>query len=189
MNSTKQSIADALKRLLRSKPFTKVTINDIARECGVTRMTFYYHFTDIYDLLRWVCDSDVDTALRDRTEAGDWQRDFLAILETIRDNRTLVTNVCRSVDRRQVERYVYAAAESLLAEVIEASARDILLSDADKLVAVDFYKYAMVGIGLEWVDDDMRVPPQRLVTNTSRMVQGDFRPQLMWLSRTACDVI
>ena len=101
MSSTKQNIADALKRLLQSKPFTKVTINDIARECGVTRMTFYYHFTDIYDLLIWICDSDVDLALGGGMKGDAWQSGFLAILETVQVNKAMVVNVCRAVDRRR----------------------------------------------------------------------------------------
>lgn len=48
---TKQALEHALKSLLLKKPFHKITINDITEECGVSRMTFYYHFKDIYDLV------------------------------------------------------------------------------------------------------------------------------------------
>jgi len=41
-----------LKKLLLQKPLTKITINDITDDCGISRMTFYYHFKDIYDLDR-----------------------------------------------------------------------------------------------------------------------------------------
>ena len=31
--------------------------------CGVNRMTFYYHFKDIYDLVEWCCEEDAARAL------------------------------------------------------------------------------------------------------------------------------
>lgn len=86
MNTTKENISDALKRLLQKKSLTKVTIADIARECGVTRMTFYYHFTDIYDLLLWICENDRRAALEDIADAGQWQEGLLSLLETAREN-------------------------------------------------------------------------------------------------------
>ena len=46
---TKRALEQSLKNLLLKKPLTKITINDIAEDCGINRMTFYYHFKDIYD--------------------------------------------------------------------------------------------------------------------------------------------
>ena len=56
MTNTKQAIAESLKHLLLKKPITKITINDITEDCHISRMTFYYHFNDIYDLVEWVCE-------------------------------------------------------------------------------------------------------------------------------------
>lgn len=38
---------------LKKKPFNRVTIKDITDKCGVNRMTFYYHFEDMCDLIEW----------------------------------------------------------------------------------------------------------------------------------------
>ena len=32
-------------------PLDKITITDITTDCGISRMAFYYHFKDIYDLV------------------------------------------------------------------------------------------------------------------------------------------
>ena len=50
---TKKQFADSLKVAMKSKPFSKITVSEIIQDCGVNRKTFYYHFTDIYDLLKW----------------------------------------------------------------------------------------------------------------------------------------
>ena len=51
---TKELIAEAVKRLLMQKKVKKLTVKDIVDECSITRQTFYYHFEDIPDLLKWV---------------------------------------------------------------------------------------------------------------------------------------
>lgn len=36
--TTKRALAQSLKKLLQTKPLSKITINDIAEDCGVSRM-------------------------------------------------------------------------------------------------------------------------------------------------------
>ena len=48
-NTTKLALEASLKELLRTKPIDKITINDLTEHCGISRMTFYYHFKNIYD--------------------------------------------------------------------------------------------------------------------------------------------
>ena len=50
-NSTKLALEASLKNLLLKKPVDKITITDLTNDCGITRMAFYYHFKDIYDLV------------------------------------------------------------------------------------------------------------------------------------------
>ena len=61
---TKRAMEASLKNLLLKKPLRKITINDITEDCGISRMTFYYHFKDIYDLVEWSCVEDATKALQ-----------------------------------------------------------------------------------------------------------------------------
>lgn len=63
-NTTKLALEASLKELLRTKPIDKITINDLTEHCGISRMTFYYHFKDIYDLVEWACVEDGTRALQ-----------------------------------------------------------------------------------------------------------------------------
>ncbi|MDE6203969.1 MAG: TetR/AcrR family transcriptional regulator, partial [Lachnospiraceae bacterium] len=53
-NTTKLMLEDSLKKLLLHKTIDKITISDLTKDCGISRMSFYYHFKDIYDLAEWV---------------------------------------------------------------------------------------------------------------------------------------
>jgi AcrR family transcriptional regulator len=56
---TKIQVANALKRLVKTKKLAKITVHDIVKASGVNRSTFYYHFIDKDDLINWIFKKDV----------------------------------------------------------------------------------------------------------------------------------
>lgn len=84
---TKRALEQSLKNLLLKKPLNKITINDIAEDCGINRMTFYYHFKDIYDLVEWSCLEDARKALDKNKTYDTWQQGFLQIFEEVLENK------------------------------------------------------------------------------------------------------
>ena len=103
---TKYALENSLKKLLLQKPLNKITINDITEDCGINRMTFYYHFKDIYDLVEWVCMEDAKKALADNKTYETWQQGFVRIFDAVRENKSFIMNVYRCVSREQVEKYL-----------------------------------------------------------------------------------
>ena len=43
-----------MKKLMRQRPFEKISVSDICNDCGINRKSFYYHFRDKYDLVNWI---------------------------------------------------------------------------------------------------------------------------------------
>lgn len=52
--TTKDLLAESLKELSTLKPIDKITVKEIAQNCGFTSKTFYNHFQDKYDLIAWI---------------------------------------------------------------------------------------------------------------------------------------
>lgn len=77
---TKRALEESLKHLLLTKPLTKITIANLTEDCGVSRMTFYYHFQDIYDLVEWSCEEDARQALANNKTAETWQTGLANIM-------------------------------------------------------------------------------------------------------------
>ena len=57
-NITKKALAGALKELMDTKPFQKISVSDICERCQMNRKSFYYHFKDKYDLMNWIYDTE-----------------------------------------------------------------------------------------------------------------------------------
>ena len=58
-SETKLQMAQALKRLIKDRSFSKITVQDIVAECNINRNTFYYHFENNYDLLSFAYELEV----------------------------------------------------------------------------------------------------------------------------------
>ena len=99
---TKRALEASLKNLLLKKPLSKITISDITEDCGINRMTFYYHFKDIYDLVEWSCQEDASKALAGNKTYETWQQGFLQLFKAVQDNKPFIMNVYHSVSREQV---------------------------------------------------------------------------------------
>ena len=175
---TKRALEQSLKNLLLKKPLNKITISDITEDCGINRMTFYYHFKDIYDLVEWACMEDAAKALREKKTHDTWQEGLLQIYYAVRENKPFIMNVYRCVDREQVERYLKPLADRLLMDVVEEQAVGMTVREEDKAFIARGYSYAFVGLLLDWIREDMKEEPKQLVQKLSMVLEDTFRDVL-----------
>ena len=170
---TKRALEQSLKNLLLKKPLTKITVGDIAEDCGINRMTFYYHFRDIYDLVEWVCMEDARKALADNKTYETWQQGFVRIFDAVRENKPFIMNVYRCVSREQVEKYLTPLTDDLLMGVINELSAGMVVRAEDKAFIAQVYSYAFVGLMLDWIKDEMKQDPETLVNRFALVILDD----------------
>ena len=88
---TKRAISASLKKILCEKNLSKITVQDIADDCGINRQTFYYHFQDIYDLMEWTCIEDAEKVLKENRTYGTWQEGFLVVFVLAKKGKVFIT--------------------------------------------------------------------------------------------------
>ena len=169
---TKRALEQSLKNLLLKKPLTKITVGDITDDCGINRMTFYYHFKDIYDLVEWSCLEDAKRALDEKKTYDTWQQGLLQIFKAVQENKPFILNVYRCVHREQVEKYLQPLVDQLLLNVINEEAAGITVRDEDKQFIAQVYSYMFIGLMLDWIKDDMREDPHQIVEKLSKLIKG-----------------
>ena len=170
----KRALEQSLKNLLLKKPLTKITINDITEDCGINRMTFYYHFKDIYDLVEWSCLEDARKALEEKKTYDTWQQGFLQIFEAVLENKPFIMNVYRCVHREQVEKYLKPLVDNLLLGVINEEAEGITVREEDREFIAQVYSYIFVGLMLDWIKDDMKENPEDIVERLAVLIKGSI---------------
>lgn len=88
----KTVLAESIEDLLKRKSFTNIGVQDIVKNCDVSRTAFYNHFKDKYDLVSWIYRRDVEEIYRKR-ETFDWKEYHTQILEYMLTKRDFYVNV------------------------------------------------------------------------------------------------
>ena len=118
---TKRALEASLKRLLLEKPLSKITISDITDDCGISRMTFYYHFQDIYDLVEWSCGEDAAQAIAGNKTASTWQTGLLDTFLALRENKPFIMSIYHDMSREQLERFLVPVVSDLVKGVVDGT--------------------------------------------------------------------
>ena len=139
-NITKYALESSLKKMMLTKPLDKITIRDLTEDCGISRMAFYYHFKDIYDLVEWACVEDAAKALEGKKTYRTWQQGLLQIFEAVYENRPFVLNAFRALDREKIEKFLFGLTSDLILGVVEEQAQEKSVTEEEKRFIADFYK-------------------------------------------------
>ncbi len=184
-NNTKQILEESLKKLMQKKPLDKITIRDLTEDCGISRMTFYYHFKDIYDLIEWACLADATKALAGKKTYDTWSEGLVQIFEVVYENKPFILNAYRCISRDQIENFLFHLTSDLLMGVVEEKAADTDISEEDRRFIADFYKYSFVGIMLDWIKQGMKDDYMELARKINITIHGSLANSILNFSNLA----
>ncbi len=171
---TEQAIVNALKKLLAKRPLSKITISDIAEECGINRMTFYYHYHDVYDLIECIADEELKGALEGNRTLSDWQEGVIRLMTAILNDKAFYTGLYHSLERDKVSDYIFGLVSELLLEGTSQIPTPAKVTEEERKFIIDFYSYAFCGLLLQWVRDGMKESPELLVSRMSTIGKGEL---------------
>lgn len=169
---TKAIISDAFLVLLNQKPFDKITIKDIVEECNINRNTFYYYYSDIYDLLEEIFKKELCLMIDDYKKGGSWVEGFIKMLNVSYTNKRIINNICSSRSYEYFENYMYKSCSSIMVDIVSFHAKDMDVPSEDIEFIASFYEYAMVGILSDWFRTGMRETPAGLASQIWLVLDG-----------------
>ena len=152
---------------------SQITIKEITDRCGINRMTFYYHFRDIYDLADQAIREKFQEAVGEISCCGtSWQDWYIEMGHTVLKNQALVHNLISAVPYDMAVDYLYSLTKPILLKAIAACDPEGTVNDGDRNLIADFFKCAFVGTELSWVRSGMKESPEWCVRRLSALVQG-----------------
>ncbi len=170
---TKVALGNALKEMLRTKHLEKITIQELTDICGINRMTFYYHFHDIYELAEWALSREVQSVLIGEVTPDNWDKALKGIFGLLKKDKQLFTNLYTASTRGIMYPYIGDMTEKIIRVLVHyvAAGRNLSKSDEDFIVA--FYRYATLGLIGEWINDGMKDDPDGIIQKIRTLVGAD----------------
>jgi AcrR family transcriptional regulator len=87
VKSTKEIFVDSLIDLLAETSYEKITVRQIAENCGLSSRSFYNHFKDKNHLLFYLLDRvSKEILVFSEKPYPDWQESIIKLLTHIKDN-------------------------------------------------------------------------------------------------------
>ena len=165
---TKLQLAAALKILMAQKFMDKITIAELTSLCNIRRQSFYYHFEDIYDLLRWMIENEAISLLKQQEGALLWKEGLLQLFRYLEENRTVCLCALKSVGRDHLRRFFEADIYAIIHRTIEQLTENIgVHNNLDSFVDVEmlthFYVVALAGMIESWLLGEIDRTPEQLI--------------------------
>lgn len=152
---TKTTLAMALEDLLRKKPLSELTVTEIAERAGVNRQTFYYHFRNIDDLIKWTVENDI-RLFRDECENRklDWKGRLLLLAEVMNRSRKVIVNFYNSVSSCSFRRYVNMMVCPMVDVLMNENRPSLSASEEERRAISIFFSNLFSGYFFSWLEED-----------------------------------
>lgn len=179
--NTKQAFAAALKELMKQKPLNKITVKDLTEACDVNRKTFYYHFTDIYDLLKWILDEEAVNIVKQFDLIADFRDAVSFVLGYVEKNTHLLNCVYDSIGRDELKRFFYADFIQIVKDTVDRYEKELglCLKPLYKEFVSIFYAEAIAGVLVSWIRDPKPADNETAIDYIDRLIMSSVPAVLM----------
>lgn len=162
--NTKKMFANALKEKMKTKSFSKITVSEIISACHVNRKTFYYHFTDLYDLLNWIFQNEAVEVVKHFDLLIDYKEAIQFVINYIKENEYLINCAFDSIGRDEMKRFFVSDFLELTLSIINSAEMEtgVSLSEEYKQFLCSFYTEALAGMLVEWIKNRQQYDEEQI---------------------------
>lgn len=168
---TKKEIKSSMLRLLQSKSLDSIKVKDLIDDIGISRNTFYYHYHDIYDVLKDIFDDTLTEFNKPSTERFEWEKAFQKMSEDSLIKKNIIKNIFKSRYSDEIKSYVTNIVGDVVYGRIKAEfvSENKQVDEYDLKIITTFYKHAVTGTFFEWVYNGMDLPPKEFMEKLGKI--------------------
>lgn len=162
--TTKKMLSVSLKKLMARKPLHKISIREITEDCGVNRQTFYYHFEDIYSLVKWMYQQEAIKLLDDNEGILIWQDGLLQLFKYLEANKAVCMCTLNSIGHQHLKRLLYDDIHDIIHRAVFYFGKDIPdKSEEYGEFLTHFYTTSFAAMLESWLMGEIKQTPEELI--------------------------
>ena len=166
---TKKNISLALYALLLRKPYDTITVSDICKKAGISRVSFYHYYDTKDDILIQFSDERFAQFFDDFSKLDNLTFEDL-IVEMFKFLK---------VNSRQLAILRYAKKEEILIEQFYSYGRYIfsnsqtanILKDKNNPITIPFLVGGLFQVMMKWLDEGMVTPPEDIAKKIFEIIK------------------
>ena len=172
---TRKDLSQSIKKLMRSTPYEKISVEMITDGCSLNRKSFYYHFQNKDELVNWILDNEFREYLESTPEEEQgW--DVVAMLcKYLYSERDLYRAILTSSSTSHVKDHFRLVMEPVLMKYL----RDIFNVERSKTDFLVFASDTFLAAIERWLSsEEMQNPSDFLFAFRSRLIMLSERSLL-----------
>lgn len=144
---TKKALAASLKKYMTKKTLKKITVSEIITDCNVNRKTFYYHFEDIYALLKWMLEQEAVEVVKQFDLLIDYKDAILFVMDYVETNAHILNCAYDSMGRDEMKRFLCNDFYEIIRRLIDDMEKslDLNVPEDFKQFVCNLYMEALAG--------------------------------------------
>ena len=157
---------------METKPLEKISVQEVTERAKLNRQTCYYHFDDIYDLLKWTLEREAIELLYYWQEESLWKeclRDFLLYLEK---NRVFAQNAVYSLGRNPFIHFFHRKVYEIIGNAIQQFAETFCDQDEKYLAFLThYYTISFATTAISWLQGEIDYSVEEVIQMIDRLLQ------------------
>lgn len=183
---TRQAIMYSLLKLLQEKSIDKITVKDICELCEINRNTFYYYYSDIYQVLEELLKFETEKSLKEDQKYESFYKDFLKRYHLIIEYKKAVYNLYNSKNRDLILKYFQDITEDFVEKYVYKEVKGKKLLPEDIKFIIDFYSSSMIGNIFRWMRKGMQEKQEQLIYKLSVTYQVTIKALIAQFEENNC---
>ena len=163
-NLTKEAIKNSFLKLLNERPLTRITVREIAADCGINRNSFYYHYHDIPEMMEEIVKDEAAALIAAYPDISSLEECVEAVFSFIFENRRAINHIYHSVRREVFEQYLMRICDYTVTTWFDAAFPDGGSGRNDDVVdrsmVLRFIRYEVCGACIDFMNEGM--PPEAI---------------------------
>ena len=178
--TAKELLAASFRELAEKKSIDKITVGDIARNCGYSPATFYRHFKDKYDLIAWDYAKQTEGIMsRINGEDYPWRQTLLDGVRHYASQREYLANLFQHTPGHDsfVQYMTEINFNALKAHLLAMNGKSSL--EGEEELYVRLYCLGTVSLTCEWILGKYDCAPEELARVFENSLPGPLRAYLL----------
>ncbi len=171
---TKHMIAQGVKQLLQTTDFEDLSVGEIAKHCGISRNTFYYHFKDKYDIISWIFYTEITPIIEDASQIENWGDGLLALCKYMQDNKNFYIKVLQVQGQNSFTECLMEFYANLVRNLLLKAKGEQVLDPRQIRIISNFYAFGLTGVVSTWAKNGMKAQPEPVI----QMLQDLFSKEI-----------
>ena len=112
--------------------------------------------------------------------ADSWEESLLRAASFILEHKKAALNIFRSLDKQKMDEYLFEVCASVMKRYVEKECRTkgIRAKEEDKILIINFYRTALVGLWDQWIQDGMVASPDVVIYRIGQLFDGNIARSL-----------